>query len=164
MIYLPPRRAVDVHQAAALLADDPETPIMDLARGLDWAYDRFLTAAQRAVERGLLESIAQHPRVDSCPTCAAERFELVVVPGRFYCRCCKIATEGPNTEAPRDPEPEQIDLFEPSNPPPPPKGKDLMHDLMGSLGMEDPAYSSAAEEGPPIDEGMAWVGEEGSDE
>lgn len=111
MIYLPPRRVIDVHQAATLLADDPETPIMDLARSLDWAYDRFLTAADRAVERGLLDSIPQHPRTDSCPECGAQRFELVVVPTRFFCRRCQIATEGPNTAPPGDPEPEQIDLF-----------------------------------------------------
>lgn len=160
MLYLPPRRAIDVRQAAALLRDDAETPIIELARSLDWAYDRFLVAAQRAVERGQLESIPQHPRVDSCPTCGRDRFELWCIPGRFYCRRCATATEGPNTEPPSDPEPEQIDLFAPTEPAPTlldPKARAIAERASDVLEL-------ATDEAPPIDEGMAWIAEEGPDE
>lgn len=160
MLYLPPRRAIDVRQAAALLATDTETPLMDIARGLDWAYDRLLTAADRAVERGLLESIPQQPRRDSCPECGAERFELVVVPGRFYCRRCKVATEGPNTEPPSDPEPEQIDLFAVTGAPVVP----IDPEARAIAKRASDVLEAAVDEAPPIDEGMAWVGEEGPDE
>jgi ribosomal protein L37AE/L43A len=36
---------------------------------------------------------------DDCPVCGAERTELVVAPGRFYCHHCGVAGEGPSTKA-----------------------------------------------------------------
>lgn len=47
---------------------------------------------------------------DICPECGAERWQLVIVPERFYCDDCKKAGPGPNGDAPA-PKPEQIDLF-----------------------------------------------------
>jgi ribosomal protein L37AE/L43A len=33
---------------------------------------------------------------DDCPICGAERTELVVAPGRFYCPHCGVAGTGPS--------------------------------------------------------------------
>jgi len=44
--------------------------------------------------------------VDVCPRCGRERWELVIVPGRFYCDRCGVATAGPNR---KPPEPEEQD-------------------------------------------------------
>jgi hypothetical protein len=158
VIYLPPRRDVDVQQIAGLVAADGDAPVDDYAKRLDWAFDRCLAAYDEAARRGLAER--PQLRRDTCPECGAERFELVVVPDRFYCRRCKIATEGPNTEAPAEPEPEQIDLFEPTGPAPTildPQARAIAKRASDVL-------EAAVEEAPPIDEGMAWVGEEAPDE
>lgn len=82
-------------------------------------------------------------RRDTCPGCGAERWELLGPPDVFYCDACKKGTVGPNTEGPK-PKVEQIDLF------------------AATIGV--PKEEHLAEEGPPIDEGMAWVGEERPDE
>jgi hypothetical protein len=38
-------------------------------------------------------------RRDDCPACGAERTELVVAPGRFYCPHCGVAGVGPSKTA-----------------------------------------------------------------
>lgn len=77
-------------------------------------------------------------RRDICPGCAAERWEILGPPDVFYCDACKKGTVGPNTEAPQ-PKPEQ-------------------------LGLDVAPAAALFDDGPPIDEGMAWVAEEGPDE
>ena len=89
---------------------------------------------------------ARGDRVDLCPTCGGERQELPrnVVADVFYCEVCKRGTTGPNTEAPAEAEPEQIDLF--------------------GATIEVPKQEHPAEEAPPIDEGEAWMADEMPDE
>lgn len=50
-------------------------------------------------------------RWDTCPRCGGRRWELLVVPDRFFCDECQVATKGPNTEPPRGPEPAQMGLL-----------------------------------------------------
>lgn len=76
---------------------------------------------------------------DVCPDCGGKRWQLVIVPDRFYCdKCCK-ATFGPNTEV-KQPEPEQQGLF------------DVASEAL-----------TAEEEGPPV-EADAWMADEMPDE
>src|SRR3954470_8423 len=75
-------------------------------------------------------------RVDTCPTCGAERWELLVVPDVFYCEKCRKSTVGPNT-AVVEAEPEQIDLFGATVSVPSNEGAKQEH---------------PAEEAPPVDE------------
>jgi hypothetical protein len=82
-------------------------------------------------------------RVDTCPTCGGERWEILVIPDVFHCDACKKATGGPNTEV-VEAQPEQIDLF--------------------GATVEVPKQEHPAEEAPPIDEGMAWMADEAPDE
>lgn len=94
---------------------------------------------------------------DTCPSCGGARWQLVIVPDRFYCDRCRVATPSveadvvgltwryPNTQAAEvaEPEPDQQGLF--------------------SVSDIAPA-ASLFDDTPPLDEGMAWVGEEGPDE
>lgn len=103
-------------------------------------------AATRHAERVLNEGPGppedgKERRWDTCPGCGGRRWEILVVPETFYCDDCKKATAGPNTEPPKPPEPEQVGLF------------DVASEAM-----------TAEEEGPPIDEGEAWIAEEMPDE
>lgn len=77
------------------------------------------------------------PRVDVCPACGGERQELLVVPDRFYCEACKVASEGPNTALPVEPE-IQLTLGVPS--------------------------ADAADDRPPLDESQAAATDRADDE
>lgn len=92
--------------------------------------------ADRAGPRPLDERLE---RVDICPEpgCGRERQELPL-PDQFYCERCEKASSGPNTEPPPPLEEEPLGLFSVSD-----------------MGRDDE---------PAVDEGMAWVGEEGPDE
>jgi hypothetical protein len=81
-------------------------------------------------------------RRDLCPKCGNKRWELLVVPDRFFCDECQVASLGPNEDV-AGPEPEQIDLFGVTT---------------------EGAKEEAIDDGPPLDEGMAWVSEEMPDE
>lgn len=35
---------------------------------------------------------------DTCPDCGGKRWQLIIVPDRFYCDRCEKAGPGPNTE------------------------------------------------------------------
>lgn len=85
-------------------------------------------------------------RVDTCPTCGGERWEILVIPDVFHCDACKKATGGPNTEV-AEAQPEQIDLFG-----------------SGFATASAVPESEPGEEAPPIDEGMAWMADEAPDE
>jgi hypothetical protein len=87
-------------------------------------------------------------RVDTCPSCGGERWEILVVPDVFHCDACKKATVGPNTEAPADPQPEQIDLF------------GFVSAPADAVAKSEPSI----EEGPPVDEADAWMADEMPDE
>jgi ribosomal protein S27AE len=78
---------------------------------------------------------------DVCPDCGCKRWQLILVPDRFYCDRCHVASLGPNQDV-AEPEPEQIDLF----------------------ASNEGAKPEAVADEPPIDEGMAWVAEEMPDE
>lgn len=84
---------------------------------------------------------------DVCPKCGQPRWQLYIVPDRFYCDKCEVATFGPNTDV-AEAEPEQIDLF----------GSTI------AVPSNEGAKSEPAEEGPPIDEGDAWIADEMPDE
>lgn len=77
-------------------------------------------------------------RSDVCPTCGGERWEILGPPDVFYCDECKKGTVGPNADVPT-PKPEQ-------------------------LGLEVAPAAALFDDGPPPDEGMAWVSEEAADE
>jgi hypothetical protein len=76
-------------------------------------------------------------RHDICPYCGGDRDELLIAPDLFYCEPCKRSTLGPNSIPPEQP-PEQMTM----------------------LG----APPAAEDDGPPIDEGMAWMADEMPDE
>jgi len=147
VILAPNPDDVDVFRVVATVTRLGDPLRKEIAAAHDWTYDRTMVACDRAVAEGLVERVRPEHRRDTCPTCGGERFELHVVPERFYCIACRVATVGPNTEPPGPAEPEQIDLF-PTNPP-----------LIPVRAVGPPAA-----EAPPLDEGMAWVGEEGPDE
>lgn len=77
-------------------------------------------------------------RWDVCPKCGGGRWEIVVIPDRFFCDKCQVASVGPNADVP-EPEPVQL-----------------------GLGLDpEPA---GVDDGPPPDEGMAWIADEMPDE
>lgn len=82
---------------------------------------------------------------DICPDCGGERWQLVIVPDRFYCDRCEKSTYGPNTAPPAEPEPEQIGLFASTT------------EAASNEGEEQ-------EERAPLDEGDAWIASEMPDE
>lgn len=49
-------------------------------------------------------------RVDTCPDCGGERWEILIVPDVFYCDVCEKSTAGPNSEV-KVVEPEPDTLF-----------------------------------------------------
>lgn len=138
---IPVDEATDVQRVVVALSElGADTLVADLARHLDWGYDRCLAACDAAVEQGLVEAVKPEHRRDTCPECGGERWELIVAPERFFCGKCEKATPGPNGEPPA-PEPEQM-----------------------GLGIEEAPPATAEEDGPPLDEGMAWIADEMPDE
>jgi hypothetical protein len=71
---------------------------------------------------------------DTCPRCGRERWELIVVPGCFYCDRCKVASPGPNERPPEPPRGEQMEHSSTAYPGQPIKGKEL-HRIGEALGL-----------------------------